>query len=51
MGFHDSHFLRVNAGNVSIRGRIIKGMVVSTKMNRTLIIRRDYLHWVSKYKR
>lgn len=38
-------------GNVSIRGRILKGIVVSTKMTRTLIIRRDYLHWVSKYKR
>jgi small subunit ribosomal protein S11e len=38
-------------GNVSIRGRIIRGQVVSTKMNRTIIIRRDYLHWISKYKR
>jgi small subunit ribosomal protein S11e len=38
-------------GNVSIRGRIIRGQVVSTKMNRTVIIRRDYLHWISKYKR
>lgn len=38
-------------GNVSIRGRILKGIVVSTKMTRTLIIRRDYLHWISKYKR
>ena len=36
-------------GNVSIRGRILKGIVLSTKMSRTLIIRRDYLHWVSKY--
>lgn len=38
-------------GNVAIRGRILKGIVVSTKMTRTLIIRRDYLHWISKYKR
>ena len=38
-------------GNVSIRGRIIKGIVLSTKMKRTLIIRRDYLHWIRKYKR
>merc|ERR1712001_567055 len=38
-------------GNVSIRGKIIKGMVISTKMNRTLIIRRDYLHLVPKYRR
>mmetsp|Transcript_131428 Transcript_131428/g.195781 ORF Transcript_131428/g.195781 Transcript_131428/m.195781 type:complete len:86 (-) Transcript_131428:202-459(-) len=26
-------------------------MVISMKMNRTLIIRRDYLHYVSKYRR
>ena len=38
-------------GNVSIRGRIIKGLCTSTKMHRTIIIRRDYLHYVSKYKR
>lgn len=38
-------------GNVSIRGRIIRGQVVSAKMNRTVIIRRDYLHYISKYKR
>ena len=38
-------------GNLSIRGRIIRGRVVSTKMNRTIIVRRDYLHWVNKYKR
>ena len=30
-------------GNVSIRGRILKGMVISTKMTRTVVIRRDYL--------
>ena len=37
--------------NVSIRGKILKGMVVSTKMNRTIIVRRDYLHYVKKYNR
>merc|ERR1711879_950253 len=30
-------------GNVSIRGRILRGVVVSTKMKRTIIVRRDYL--------
>jgi hypothetical protein len=30
---------------VSIRGRILTGRVVSTKMTRTIIIRRDYLHY------
>ena len=37
--------------NVSIRGKILKGMVVSTKMSRTIIVRRDYLHYVKKYNR
>lgn len=38
-------------GNVSIRGRILTGVVKSTKMNRTIIIRRDYLHFIPKYRR
>src|SRR6201992_1257813 len=38
-------------GMVSIRGRILTGTVVSTKMHRTLIIRREYLHFVPKYDR
>ncbi|ELR25398.1 ribosomal protein S17, putative [Acanthamoeba castellanii str. Neff] len=38
-------------GNVSIRGRILRGVVVSTKMKRTIIVRRDYLHYVPKYNR
>jgi small subunit ribosomal protein S11e len=37
-------------GNVSIRGRLKRG-VVSTQMRRTIIVRRDYLHWIAKYKR
>ena len=38
-------------GNVNIRGRILKGMITSVKMNRTVIVRRDYLHYVRKYQR
>ncbi|KAF9535321.1 ribosomal protein S17-domain-containing protein [Crepidotus variabilis] len=38
-------------GDVSIRGRILTGKVVSTKMHRTLVIRRDYLHYIPKYNR
>lgn len=38
-------------GNVSIRGRVIKGMVVSMKMKRCVVIRRNYLHYVRKYSR
>ncbi|CAP94845.1 hypothetical protein N7519_002104 [Penicillium mononematosum] len=36
---------------VSIRGRVLVGKVVSTKMHRTLVIRREYLHYVPKYNR
>ena len=38
-------------GNVSIRGRIIRAQVASHKMKNTLIIKRNYLHWVAKYQR
>ena len=38
-------------GQISIRGRVLRGTVVSAKMERTLIVRRDYLHWIKKYKR
>jgi small subunit ribosomal protein S11e len=38
-------------GNVSIRGRILKAMVISHKMKRTIVVRRDYLQYVSKYRR
>uniref|UniRef100_A0A7R9ZRW7 Small ribosomal subunit protein uS17 N-terminal domain-containing protein n=1 Tax=Craspedostauros australis TaxID=1486917 RepID=A0A7R9ZRW7_9STRA len=38
-------------GNVSIRGRILTGLVMSTKMKRTIIVRRDYLHYIKKYRR
>ncbi|CAB4417545.1 unnamed protein product [Rhizophagus irregularis] len=39
------------AGMVSIRGRILNGVVVSTKMKRTIIVRREYLHYIKKYNR
>ena len=38
-------------GNVSIRGRILTGVVKSLKMKRTCVIRRDYLHFIKKYQR
>jgi len=37
--------------NVSIRGCILSGVVTKTKMQRTIVVRRDYLHFVSKYRR
>jgi len=38
-------------GNVSIRGRIIRATVRSTKMKRSIVIRRNYLHFINKYQR
>ena len=38
-------------GDVSIRGRILSGVVLKMKMCRTIVIRRDYLHYVRKYNR
>ena len=38
-------------GDVSIRGRILTGLVHKAKMNRTIIVRRNYLHFVRKYQR
>ncbi|KAI2809248.1 hypothetical protein RDWZM_003418 [Blomia tropicalis] len=38
-------------GNVSIRGRILRGVVIKLKMQRTIVIRRDYLHYIRKYNR
>ncbi|KAI0984846.1 hypothetical protein GJ496_001562 [Pomphorhynchus laevis] len=38
-------------GNVHIRGRILTGVIIKMKMTRTVVIRRDYLHFVRKYNR
>jgi len=38
-------------GNVNIRGRILSGYILKLKMQRTCVIRRDYLHYVRKYNR
>ena len=50
----EGHYVDHNCpftGNISIRGTIMKGIVVSTKMTRTIIVRRDYLHYVKKLER
>merc|ERR1711893_189437 len=39
------------SGKVSIRGRILTGTIIKMKMNRTVVLRRDYLHYVKKYNR
>ena len=39
-------------GNVSIRGRILRGMCISAnKMRNTIVMRRTYLHYITKYQR
>lgn len=38
-------------GTLSVRGRIAEGYVTSAKMDRTLVLRRDFLHLVRKYDR
>merc|ERR1712200_137547 len=38
-------------GDVSIRGRILTGRVQKMKMMRTIVIRREYLHYQKKYNR
>ncbi|CAO4374021.1 Protein CBR-RPS-11 [Caenorhabditis briggsae] len=39
------------AGNVPIRGMILTGVVLKNKMTRTIVVRRDYLHYIKKYRR
>jgi small subunit ribosomal protein S17 len=38
-------------GSLPVRGRILEGTVVSNKMSRAVIVRRDFLHLVRKYNR
>jgi small subunit ribosomal protein S17 len=38
-------------GTLSIRGHVLEGVVVSAKMEKTVIVRRDYLNYVPKFKR
>ena len=38
-------------GNLKIRGKILQGLVVSTRAQKTAIIERNYLHYVPKYER
>ena len=40
-----------STGNVNIRGKLITGVIKTTKMKNTVIIRKDYLHYIPKYNR
>ena len=37
--------------NLSVRGRILEGVVVRDSMQETVIIKRDYYHYIPKYLR
>ncbi len=38
-------------GDLAVRGRVLEGVVVSAKMDKTVIVKRDYLHYVPKFMR
>ncbi|NYT04971.1 MAG: 30S ribosomal protein S17 [Methanomicrobiales archaeon] len=38
-------------GTLPVRGQVITGKVVSDRMQGSVVIARDYLHYVKKYKR
>jgi len=38
-------------GTLKVRGRILEGTVVSAKMNKSVIVKRDYQLYVPKFKR
>lgn len=38
-------------GKLSVRGKIIEGIVVSTRAQKTAIVEREYFHYLPKYER
>ena len=38
-------------GHLSVRGQILEGVVVSDRMERTVVVERTFELWVSKYQR
>jgi len=38
-------------GDLPVRGRVLEGVVVSAKMDKTVIVKRDYLHYIPKFMR
>jgi len=38
-------------GKLPVRGRVFEGVVVSAKMDKTIVVERDYLSYVSKFMR
>lgn len=38
-------------GELSIRGHVLEGVVVSAKMDKTVVVERDYLSYIRKFMR
>jgi small subunit ribosomal protein S17 len=38
-------------GELPVRGRVLEGIVASAKMDKTAVVERDYLYFVTKFKR
>lgn len=38
-------------GTLGVRGKILEGIVKSDKMQKTIVVERNYLHFVPKYER
>lgn len=38
-------------GTLKVRGRMLEGSVISAKMDKTVIVKRDYQYYVPKFKR
>ena len=38
-------------GRLPVRGQIITGIVSSNRMNQSIIVKREYMHYVKKYER
>jgi small subunit ribosomal protein S17 len=38
-------------GKLAVRGKVLEGIVVSDRMQRTVTVQREYLHFQTKYKR
>lgn len=36
-------------GKLSVRGRVLDGVVVTAKMDKTVVVERDYLQYISKF--
>jgi small subunit ribosomal protein S17 len=38
-------------GELPVRGRVLEGVVVTSKMDKTVVVERDYLLYMPKFKR